>query len=78
MEASGIAFVSWYKEGEILNSSDSRLLQSENLTVGFGSLRISGVQALDAGVFVCEVGNITHSASGNGTKLEVHGKRVPE
>lgn len=77
METSEIVYISWYKEGETLNSSDSHLLRSENLTAGSGTLKISRVQAQDAGVYVCEMGNITHSSTGNGTKLEVHGKRVP-
>ncbi|XP_039358988.1 neural cell adhesion molecule L1.1-like [Mauremys reevesii] len=77
MEASEIVFVSWYKEGETLNSSDSRLLQSEVLAAGSGTLRISHVQAQDAGVYTCEMGNITHSSTGNGTKLEVHGPTPP-
>ncbi|EMP32527.1 Ig kappa chain V region GOM [Chelonia mydas] len=72
METSEIVYISWYKEGETLNSSDSHLLRSENLTAGSGTLKISRVQAQDAGVYVCEMGNITHSSTGNGTKLEVH------
>ncbi|KAM7146488.1 uncharacterized protein RBU57_013855 [Macrochelys suwanniensis] len=77
MEESEIVFLMWKKKGETLNSSDSRLLRSENLTAGSGTLRISRVQAQDAGVYVCEMGNITHSFNGSGTTLEVQGSTPP-
>ncbi|XP_065422946.1 uncharacterized protein LOC101954008 isoform X2 [Chrysemys picta bellii] len=71
MEASEIGFISWYKEKRKLSPSDRPFRQSENLTAGSVSLQLPHVQAQDAGVYTCEVGNITHSSPGNGTKLEV-------
>ncbi|XP_065422945.1 uncharacterized protein LOC101954008 isoform X1 [Chrysemys picta bellii] len=73
MEASEIGFISWYKEKRKLSPSDRPFRQSENLTAGSVSLQLPHVQAQDAGVYTCEVGNITHSSPGNGTKLEVRG-----
>ncbi|CAM5150327.1 unnamed protein product [Eretmochelys imbricata] len=73
MEASGIAFISWYKEERRLIPSDRRFEWFKNFTAGSGSLRIPHVQAQDAGVYTCEVGNNPYNFKGNGTKLEVHG-----
>ncbi|CAM4541979.1 unnamed protein product, partial [Lepidochelys kempii] len=73
MEASGIAFISWYKEERRLIPSDRRFEWFINFTAGSGSLRIPRVQAQDAGVYTCEVGNNPYNFKGNGTKLEVHG-----
>ncbi|XP_044843601.1 uncharacterized protein LOC123349510 [Mauremys mutica] len=73
MEASEAAFISWYKEERKLSPSDRRFRPSQNLTAGSASLRIPHMQAQDAGVYTCEVGNWAHSSTGNGTKLKVHG-----